>query len=774
MTKSYSTTTTLVIVESPSKCKKIEEYLGPGYKCVASCGHIRELSSLNNIDVNNNFTPLYTIPDMKKKQVDTLRREINKTDDVVLATDDDREGEAIAWHICALFNLDIHKTKRIIFHEITENALRCAIQKPGRINMNIVYAQQTRQILDIIVGFKISPVLWKHIANQSLSAGRCQTPALKLVYENQLEIDKSSGKQVYNTTGLFNIGTIISFDLNKLFDSEETLLDFLEASENFVYHYSCTAPTTISKMPPSPLNTSRLQQVASNEMHISPKETMRLCQSLYEGGYITYMRTDSQNYCQEFIENISKYIIKTFDESYVGASTSQKKVSTKKKKEKKSNDEETPHEAIRPTDIFLSKLPDKFSLREQKMYKLIWETTLASCMSPATFYSIKATIKAPMAYLYTQSREKIMFSGWLSAYKKKEIDCKEYEYLLNYKKSQVINTKILSKIAIKDMKTHYTEARLVQLLEEKGIGRSSTFAMLVEKIQERGYVKKQHIQGKKVICKDYEMENNEIYEVEATREIGNERNKLVIQPLGVLVIELLEKHFSSLFDYDYTKQMETYLDLISQGDKNIIWHSKCQECLHQVNTLVDEMNIETGGRKIEFTIDDHHKYIISKNGPVIKCTIDSNVTFKPVKRDIDIQKLERGEYTLNDIMEIDTQKGIHMGTYKDKNVILKSGKYGLYVLWGEESKSLKCFGNRPLENISLEDITKILDKTGDIIHQITDNISIRNGKHGNYIFYKTPKMKKPQFMTLKSCPHDIQTSDSSILKQWIQYTYDIS
>jgi len=307
----------LVIVESPAKCKKIEEYLGEGYKCLASFGHLRELTSLKEIDIQNNFTPNYSLcnDDRKAKNIKALRVAIHKAQDVLLATDDDREGEAIAWHICKVFELSVETTKRIIFHEITKPALNNAILYPRTINMNVVQSQQARQILDMIVGFQISPTLWSAISKNNksgLSAGRCQTPALRLIYDNYLEIKESPGTKVYNTTGYFT-NHCLPFELNKQFQTEEDVVDFLKASSIFQHVYSRSEVKKSLRQPPQPLTTSRIQQLASNEMKMTPKETMKTCQSLYEEGYITYMRTDSSKYCDEFIGSIKEFIVKTYN-----------------------------------------------------------------------------------------------------------------------------------------------------------------------------------------------------------------------------------------------------------------------------------------------------------------------------------------------------------------------------------------------------------------------------------------------------------------------------
>ena len=353
MSKKYSTTTTLVIVESPAKCKKIEEYLGPGYKCLASYGHLQELSSLKNIDIENNFKPTYTVIDnaIKKKQIEILRKEIKNAKEVILASDGDREGEKIGYSIIELFKLPL-TTKRITFNEITESAIQYAIKNPRTINMDIVNAQQARQILDILVGFKVSPMLWKFISSpkgkeNALSAGRCQTPALRLIYDNEQEIREAEERKVYNTTGYFT-NSNIAFDLTPQgkFESEDEMIDFLEVcadlnkGNNLIYN--CSQPTKVLKKAPEPFTTSRIQQVASNELHYSPKETMRICQLLYEGGYITYMRTDSKTYSGEFLLSVKEYITRTYaqGEKYIGDNIDTMAtgaVSIKKKTKKKIN-----------------------------------------------------------------------------------------------------------------------------------------------------------------------------------------------------------------------------------------------------------------------------------------------------------------------------------------------------------------------------------------------------------------------------------------------------
>ena len=727
MTKKYFTTTSLVIVESPAKCKKIEQYLGPGYKVMASYGHLRELSSLNNINIENKFQPTFTIIDneIKKKQIEKIKKEISNASEVILASDDDREGEAISWHICELFHLDVNKTKRIIFNEITESALQNAIKNPQKLNMNLVYAQQTRQILDLLVGFKVSPMLWKFITKKSknsLSAGRCQTPALKIIYDNQEEINQNKengNKKIYNTIGYFT-NSIIPFDLNKQFESEDEMTNFLDDSSNYEHLYTCSQPIKKYKEPPEPFTTSKIQQKASNELHYSPKETMKLCQSLYEAGYITYMRTDSKTYSQEFIEKIKEYILCNFSregESYINDQIDCLTNGSLK--------EAHAHEAIRPTNIYLKELPEDVDSKEKRMYKFIWENTLESCMSPATYYFITANISASNNYKFTYTSELIHFSGWQEVKKKYSTDNKIYHYLQTMKQNDIISyKKMISKLTMQNVKQHYTEARLVQLLEEKGIGRPSTYSMLVDKIQERGYVKKENIKGLEIVCKDFELLDGEIYEIESKREFGNENNKLVIQPLGIIVIEFLNKHFLDIFNYDYTKNMEDDLDKICKGEKQL--HELCNDCNRKLERLIDSLKNEKNEKKLEFKIDDNHSFIIGKYGPVIKCSEIINgkeqISFKPIKKDIDIHKIENMEYTIEEIIDVipsptstsvpsnpmKQKKEYILGDYENEKLILRKGKFGLYVTWGKKTKSLSKLGNRPIENITLEEVEKYL------------------------------------------------------------------
>ena len=772
-------TYTLVIVESPAKCKKIEQYLGPGYKCVASFGHIRELNGLKSIDISNNFSQKYNLIKSKVQQISKMKKLIQGSSDVLLATDDDREGESIAWHICETFKLNVLTTKRILFNEITKTALTNSVRNPTKVNMDVVYAQQARQVLDVLVGYKITPILWKFIKQEGptpLSAGRCQTPALKLVFDNQQEITNSITKTIYNTTGYFT-KLILNFSLDKDYEEREMVESFLEESVNFKHIYNCNDPKNATKNPPTPFTTSSIQQAISNYFHISPKETMIILQKLYEDGHITYMRTDSKTYSIEFIEKAKSYINEQFGELYVhynidrlsNTNTIQEDNVNKLKNEKKVKPQEA-HEAIRPTDIILHELSDNYDNKERKIYKLIWKNTLESCMSPATYKTISVNITAPFDNLYKHTTEQNIFPGWkiVSGY---EDTSKTFIYLQSLKNGCVIEyKKITSVVSIKDMKSHYSEARLVQLLEEKGIGRPSTYSSLIDKIQKRGYVNKQSIEGKKIKCIDFELINDELNEKESERVFGNEKNKLVITPIGIDVCEFLYKFYNDLFKFDYTKYMEDVLDVIANGDK--IWHELCKECNYQVDSLT--------------------QIIRNKNNEQNENSEDSDSNL--------LKKLKSKSKP--------TPTNRKLGKYNNEDLILKRGKYGLYVVWGDNKKSINEIKINE-EDITLEDVVPILNRpildkyienkyntdrdeykgsqssnkstneqdsnnnTNKMIRHLNNELSIRNSKYGDYIFYKTKAMLKPKFLKLKGYSGDYKNDSIENVMNWINSTYNL-
>lgn len=782
---------TLLIVESPAKCGKIEKFLGSNYKVIGSYGHITHLSNLNQIDFKNNYKPNFNIIETKQSQISKMRKAINDAKEIILATDDDREGEAIAWHIAQVFKLNIANTKRIVFHEITERAIKNAIANPRTINLDLVYAQQGRQILDLIVGFTMSPLLWKHIVSNtknSLSAGRCQTPALRLVYDNYKEIKESPGKLSFNSIGYFTSKNI-QFTLNINHETHDSIKDFLEQSKQYKHMLTKAKERETIKNQPIPFTTSGLQQAANNCMHISPKETMELAQKLYEGGYITYMRTDCKVYSEEFIEESKIYIIEKYKPEYINPEInnliqSRTKDTTNIKIASENNTQEA-HEAIRPTSISVENVDNEetFSTKHRKLYKLIWSNSLESMMAPALYKVLVINISAPHNGQYKYSAEENIFLGWKAVLGQEEE--KYYTYLKNIKEDVINYKKITCKQTLKELKSHYSEARLVQLLEQKGIGRPSTFSSLLEKIQERNYVTKQNVEGKKLEVIDYVLSETDINEEKGTKEFGNEKNKLVITQMGIFVIEFLIKYFNDLFDYDYTKSMEDELDNIAQGKKK--YYELCDECNSFITSLINsnnliskcDSNLENGEKleKLNIKIDAKHTYLIGKNGPTIKfAKEDGSLGFYGVKKDINIEKLKEGGYKLEELIETKEETTKLLGVYNDENVYLKNGKFGYYLECGQLRKSLKTIKiNVPFKEIKIDDALTILkdcdSETNGLVRKISNELAIRKGKFGDYLFYKTPTMKKPQFFKLDDFNDDYKNCSLEFLKSWIKEKY---
>ena len=863
---------TLVIVESPAKCQKIEGYLGKDkYQCLASFGHIREIADgLKSIDVDNEFATKFAIMPSKHAQVAKLRAAIADCSEVILATDDDREGEAIAWHLCQVFHLSVATTKRIVFHEITEPALRAAVAAPRTINMSIVLAQQARQVLDLVVGYKISPVLWTYVAHTNLSAGRCQTPALRLVYENYKEVEASTATLVYSVSGIFT-KLNLTFHLSREIEStgdyssgEESLELFIRetaAAPDSGFSATVGASKKTTKAPPSPYSTSTLQQAASNDIHLSPKETMSVAQKLYEQGYITYMRTDSKVYSADFVVKAHEYIRKRFGgegtptEDLIGNISGVSSAA---------GPAATAHEAIRPTDISRTLLPQSCHPREHRLYSIIHRNTLESLMAPAICQTITMSISSPVAVAgepcsYRYTAEHVIKPGWKLVAGGYDKEAKEYTYFASLAGSAAAATtltampfkRIMTKCSLRNTKSHYTESGLVQLLEKMGIGRPSTFSSLIDKIQERGYVKLQDVRGKSTECREFTvydsqalLGNKKIESKTEVRDIGGESRKLVIQPLGIVVIEFLLAHFAPLFEYEFTKDMENQLDEIATD--GMVWHELCYKCWFDVAAQLQELKTR-GVVKEEIHIDDRHSYIQGKNGPVIRCRVadadnavsptihsdseDDDVAekkpkfvFKSVRPNLEYAKIQRGEYSLAYMLgEADVNEGGGggnsatttssapapisvagggrlMGQHQGQDVVIKSGKYGAYIVWGSMNLSLKPLlggggrgGGKTEFDLSLQDVIAFIQKSsggagesgdgesttgtptaapyqGQILRTIDENTTIRYGRYGPYIFHKTAKMTKPAFVALKGFAEkhgNYITCDAAVLYEWI-------
>ena len=762
----------LVIVESPSKCAKIEKFLGFQYKCIASQGHIRGLSKVGSS--NQKYQPEFKILSEKQAHVYKMRETIEKfvPSNIYLATDDDREGEAIAWHICEVFDLSLTKTHRILFHEITEKAVQTAIKNPITIRMNIVYAQQARQVIDRMIGFQISPILTKLLVNDSgkfLSAGRCQTPTLRLVYDNDVENKQKKTDQIhYNIHGVFftHPSTMV-LKLDYVMKTVELCETFLEASKTHQHILTIGKEIRKTSDPPKPFNTSHLLQTASNLLHMSPKQTMSLCQKLYQDGHITYMRTDSRKYAGPFIETIQGYITEKYGDVYVGNLS-----------EVQNTENNNPHEAIRVTNLRVREVVGEN--RIGALYNLIWKRTLESCMSVYQYDDGGYSISAPDNGIYKGNIEIPVFLGW-KRITTTDLDLQETQekvsgvwlYLKTQSKKMVPYQRIECKPGILERESHYTEAGLIQKMEKLGIGRPSTFSLLVGTIQERKYVDKSDIEGRKMECIEFCLEDGNIKSTKKLQTFGSEKNKLVLQGLGGQAVTKLMTNFESLFSYDYTSSMEEKLDDIAEGKVDYV--DVCRQCEEVLKASTKDLKDKM---KKSYKIDDTYELVFGKTTAMLQhVNADGTKMYKSINTDIelDFDKLESQSYTLNELID---EKDHSLGTYQGHPLEMKKGPFGVYVSWGDNKESLKGLlkKNQTMEDLTREEIIQYLEtKTvnPDILRTIDNNMFIKTGKYGPYIQYQKDTWKKPKFIGLKKCRFDYLVCSVEELKEWLKTEHNL-
>jgi len=738
--KASKKATTLVIVESPSKCAKIESYLGHEFQCIASCGHFQEIA--NGLQgINHRFEPTFTLMEDKKDNVAHMRKMAKSFQYILLATDDDREGEAIAWHICQVLSLSVETTPRIVFHEITPAAIQHAVANPRRIQMSVVKAQQARQVLDLMVGYRISPFLWRvffHSKTKSLSAGRCQTPTLRLVYDNS-QLDRQLELK-YKTRGHT---PIFPLELNHEFDTPDQVRDFLRQSQTFLHTMTLLPSKETVHHPPQPLTTSRLLQLASNVLNSSPKHTMQVCQTLYQQGLITYMRTDSATYAAPFLDTAVAYIRTTYGD-YVNPNLPV-------------TSGEAAHEAIRVTDLSITTLEDTTSA----MYRLIWRHTVESCMAPARFNVFPVRVSAPNQHEYRASIEIPIFLGWKRLQQAKDDPHRLLLQARLYDNKPVPMQYIQSQPVAHNKHAHYTEAGLVQTLEEKGIGRPSTYASLVETIQDRGYVKKMNVEGQAHSIREFIWRQKEgIEETQKTQIFGQESNKLVIQPTGKASVEFLMQYFGELFAYDYTQRMELQLDEIARSTQD--GYDMCKQCSDDIDRLSQPVS-NLG--KVTYPLADStdHAIVFQTHGISIRRTdpTDQSITYMPVSTDeLDMERVQRGEYTT---VELLLGAPTPLGKIDGHDVFLKNGRYGKYLEWNGQKCSAKTV-------TTLEEAEALLKHraptqiTG-VLRVINADCSVREGKYGPYVYYKTSEMKSPMFCAVKQLKW--QTAKEADILQWI-------
>lgn len=755
----------LLIVESPSKCKKIEEYLGSEYKCVASNGHITKLKSYNN------FVPIYENIEDKKKHINDLTKLISnfKVENIYLATDMDREGETIAYFCANLIpNVNINTIKRITFNEITKTALQYAVQNPTTINMNLVNSQKARQILDVLIGYKISPFLWRFSSNEKgnyLSAGRCQTPALRLIYDNYLKEKECVLKKLFKTTGFF-FERNIEFKLNKDFINESDVNEFIDLSSSHKYIVTLCSPKVITKSSPKPYNTAKLLQEATHILSASPKDIMSYCQALYQDGLITYMRTDSMKYANDFLQKAKDKINDKYGEDYVGNIS-----------ELENKNSKDPHEAIRVTSLDNENINHDGKIK--RLYNMIYINTISSCMSSAKYEKIECCIDAPKSTYYSNIIEKPIFLGWKKSTNSNESNVLKdtniilYLKMMSESKSKVNCNKIKSEESIAQKHSHYTESALIKKMEELEIGRPSTYALFLDTIQTRGYVKKINIEEKlyNAISFIWSLQDG-VKKENIEKKTEKELNRLIIQPIGIIAIEFLIRYFDDFFSYTYTKHMECELDKILNGSLKE-WKEVCIECDNNINKLSHPLRTII---KDSYVIDKQTQLSFYKNGPVLitKNSEGENVYVNVKKElEIDIDKLKNGSYTRSDLEEINSKL---LGRYNETDLYIKIGKYGLYAEWGESRKSLSSL-NKKIDDITIDEVIPYLNKKKsnniNILREFTDEISVRKGKYGPYVYYKTSNMMKPDFLSLQTFKEGFSYCKESVFFEWLEKTHNV-
>jgi DNA topoisomerase I len=686
----------LLIVESPAKAKTIEKYLGKDFTVKSSYGHIRDLAKGNSaVDVANNFQLQYIIPDDKKKLVNELKSLVKQYDDVWLATDEDREGEAISWHLCEVLGLDEKTTKRIVFREITKTALQAAITSPRLLDIHLVNAQQARRVLDRLVGFELSSLVWRKVAGGSgLSAGRVQSVAVKLIVEREREVQEFEAKPFFRVGALFyaknHLGrkTVFKAELPKKYDTEKEANVFLNQCVNATYQVEDINVRPTKRSPAAPFTTSTLQQEASRKLGFSVTRTMSNAQRLYEAGHISYMRTDSTNLSQTAIQSIAATITKEYGSQYL-----QSRAYTKKNSELS----QEAHEAIRPTDADKQVVVSDYD--QQRLYELIWKRTVASQMADAQIE--KTTAKIGISTLkdakLAANGEVIKFDGFLKVYLESTDDDEQEEdtgMLPPLKVGQVLDLQQMNATErFTRAVPRFTEASLVKKLEELGIGRPSTYAPTISKITEkgRGYVVKENREGTERKYQVLTLENNKVSVATKTEITGAEKNKLFPSDKGKLVCDFLSEHFDKIMDYGFTAEIEKRFDKIANG--SIEWNEMLKTfytSFHKrVQTTLKEAERASGERILGKDEESGKTVLVrmSRNGALVQIGTneelgDEKPRYANLKPTMSIETV-----TLQEVLDL-FKLPITVGEYEGKEVIINEGRFGPYVFFDEKYISL--------------------------------------------------------------------------------------
>lgn len=754
----------LVIVESPAKAKTIQKFLGDGYEVKSSFGHIRDLQDKKlSVDVEKGFTPEYVVPADKKKVVGELRKAAEKASTVWLASDEDREGEAISWHLFETLGLKKEQTRRIVFHEITKDAIVNAVRNPRSIDMNLVNAQQARRVLDRLVGFELSPILWRKI-QPKLSAGRVQSVALRLVVEREKEIMAFRNEAYYKVEAVFHPdGYAESVKVKAILDTRFKTIDeargFLQDCIGAAFTVSDVEKKEANRFPAAPFTTSTLQQEAARKLRFPVSTTMRVAQSLYERGLITYMRTDSTNLSSLALGTARKFIIENFGEEY--SKTRQFKTHSKGAQEA--------HEAIRPT--FIENTEIEGTAQEQKLYNLIWKRTVASQMADAKVLNTALKIasdKRPEKF--NAQATQVLFDGFLKIYMEgtDNQESEEDEVMLPDLQTgtRMTDKGILAECKFTAAPQRYSEATLVKKLEELGIGRPSTYAPTIATLTTgRGYIVKGDKEGKKVVVNDLELKDGTVKDVTRTESIGAERGKLLPQEIGMIVTDYIEKYFTDIVDYDFTANVEKDFDQIAGG--NLVWneviagfyspfHKKVEEVLNDGNYSHVSKDLGTDG--------DGNRFVakFGKFGPFIQKGEGENVQYASLGKGQLIEDL-----TLEDALKL-FQLPRTVGKYKDVDVVALKGRFGPFIKYGDKNFSIPR-GKDPL-TITLEECSGIIEEglnksaANPVMAEYKDSdIQVINGRYGPYIKhagsnYKIPKGTDAARLTEEACLEIINNS----------------
>jgi DNA topoisomerase-1 len=765
----------LVIVESPAKAKTIEGYLGKDFTVKSSFGHVRDLPKDNNaIDISNGFRPTYEITADKKEVVAQLKKLAKEAEIIWLATDDDREGEAISWHLKEALNLKDSVIKRIVFREITKNAILNAIQSPRAIDIDLVNAQQARRILDRIVGFELSPVLWKKI-KIGLSAGRVQSVAVRLIVEREREIEGFESKSAYKVVALFDLGKgkTLTAELPSRFEDEKEAKAFLERCVGAAFSIKNLETKPAKKSPAAPFTTSTLQQEASRKLYFSVAQTMTIAQKLYEAGKISYMRTDSTTLSEEAIQKATAEIESSFGKEYIQV----------RKYKTKSESAQEAHEAIRPTDFSAQRVSG--DRNEQRLYELIWKRAIASQMADARLERTTATIAIkPKAELLLEKAllsnsgelkeqlvatgEVIKFDGFLKVY----IESSDNEDEDEESKGMLPPLTIGQALNLSQMKAtqrfsrpspRYTEASLVKKLEEMGIGRPSTYAPTISTILKRGYIVKEDREGKERSIKEFVLQQNAIKEALNKEVYGAEKAKLFPTDIAMIVNDFLVQHFPNVVDYSFTAKVEKEFDEIAQGQKE--WVKMLEifyDGFHRRVEDTQEIQRSSVGKSRELGVHPETGEKISvrlaKFGPVVQigeAEEDKKPRYANLKKG---QMMER--LTLEEALDL-FKLPREVGMLEDKPMTVAIGRFGPYIRHdnkfysiGKEDDPFIITDNRAIEIV----LNKRKADSEKFIKEFAENpeVKVLNGRFGPYISIgkkniKIPKDKDPKGLTLEEC-----------------------